>query len=1220
MQTQILDPAPWVSRNVVMATNITETSLTIAGIYNMVDPGFLKQMVYDYKMGMDQLVVTPISQAQEKQRAGRAGCKGPGRYYQLYTEHACHDEMLASNVPEIQRTDLASTVLSLTAMSVNDLLSFDFMDAPPVETLLTAMDQLYALRALDDKGLLTRLGRRMAQFPLEPMLCKMLIMSVRLGCSEEMLTIVSMLSVQSVFYRPKDKQALADQKKAKFHQAQGDHLTLLAVYNSWENNGFSQAWCYDHFLQARSLRRARDVRKQMLGIMDRHKLDVVSCGEATVRVQKAICSGFFRNAARKDPQEGYRTLLGQRGVYLHPSGALFHRQPEWVVYHELVLTTKEYMREVTTVDPRWLAELAPAFFKVSDPAKLSQQKQRQRLEPLRREAGGHRPEAGSREPGVGARSRKQKADQHSAAMPSPLEELAKLEYLSLVSKFSRSCTTTWGINDKYLAEFVISLAEKNTTLNAFKAALVKSGAEFTDSLVHNLLHLIQSMRTPAMPSKSRDPMLKPKSTKENRKELFLGQCGPDNPAAAAASSSSETMLDEDDVNVTVDALRELEGMMPSATAGQGQDRLEELRKRWEGLVHISELRCEARVANVTELDNRLESKHLLTAISDLEKWEIKQMTVANILFREEFPDFNEETGILPQLDGGEDEDLEIQLVDKEPSFLQGRMKHSSGDTNPTVKMGKNPDGSLWLAAMMQSVLDNEQWELKQAQLWEANLDSIPMGLHKHWVDPLPDAQGRQIMAKLRAIGVRPSHIPELKRQVFRGHQLSSGKTQLSILEQREGLPIYRLKGQLLQAFNDTQVLIIIGQTGSGKTTQITQDLPEVVAERVAEEFVCHLGQEVGYTVRFEDCSGPQTCIKYMTDGMLLRECLADPDLMQYAVIMLDQAQEGTIHTDVLFGLLKETVQKRRDMKLIITSSTLDMVKLSQYFFKAPIFTVLGRMYRVEILYTKEPETDYLDASLITAMQIHLTEPPGDMLVFLTRQEEIYMDCEIVYERMKTLGPDVPELNILPMYSALPSAMQTRIFDPALPCSRNFVMANNIGETSLTIDSIHDVVDHGFVKQRVYDSKSGVDQLWVTHISQAQAKQRAGRAGHTGPRRCYWLYTEHTYRDEMLGTKVTQIQRNDLTSTVLSLRDMGVNDLLSFNFTVAPAVENLLTAMDLLYALGLLDDQGLLTRLGRRMAQILLEPMLCKMHIMSVCLGCSKEMLTIVSMLSGQSIF
>ncbi|CAI8030445.1 ATP-dependent RNA helicase DHX8 [Geodia barretti] len=207
--------------------------------------------------------------------------------------------MLPTAVPEIQRTNLAFVVLSLKAMGINDLLSFDFMDPPPMETLIMAMEQLHSLSALDDEGLLTRLGRRMAEFPLEPQLSKMLIQSVHLGCSEEILTIVSVLSVQNIFYRPKDKQAVADQRKAKFHQPEGDHLTLLAVYNAWKNNKFSNPWCYENFVQARSLKRAQDVRKQMLGIMDRHKLDVVSCGKTVSKVQKAICSGFFRNAARK---------------------------------------------------------------------------------------------------------------------------------------------------------------------------------------------------------------------------------------------------------------------------------------------------------------------------------------------------------------------------------------------------------------------------------------------------------------------------------------------------------------------------------------------------------------------------------------------------------------------------------------------------------------------------------------------------------------------------------------------------------------------------------------------------------------------------------------------------------------------------------------------------------------------------------------------------------
>ncbi|KAL2078112.1 hypothetical protein ACEWY4_025797 [Coilia grayii] len=1034
------------------------------------------------------------------------------------------------------------------------------------------------------------------------------------------------------------------------------------------------------------------------------------------------------------------------------------------------------------------------------------------------------------------------------------DELKQLEYLSLVSKVCTELDNHLGISDKDLAEFVISLAEKNTTFDAFKSVLLKNGAEFTDSLISNLLRLIQTMRPPSKTSttSTKEPGVKVKSEKEKLRELFPALCRPDNP-------TTRTMLDEDDVKVADDAMKELEMFMPSVsgtdsksskkksdvgtsrkrrsrsrskdrdrTKDRDRDRdrdryrdrdrdrdrdrerdrdrdrdrerdrdrdrdrrryhrsrsrsrsrdkdrdrdrdrerrydrsrardsrwrsksrsaspqkdsdrwrdkhvdrpppeepsvgdiysgkvtsimqfgcfvqLEGLRKRWEGLVHISELRREGRVANVGDVvskgqrvkvkvlsftgsktslsmkdvdqdtgedlnpnrrrnagadeepamrnpdrptnlnlghapemeDDSLERKRL-TKISDPEKWEIKQMIAANVLSKEEFPDFDEETGILPKVDDEEDEDLEIELVEEEPPFLRGHTKQSM-DMSP-VKIVKNPDGSLSQAAMMQSALAKERREVKQAQR-EAEMDSIPMGLNKHWVDPLPDADGRQIAANMRGIGMMPNDIPEWKKHAFGGNKASYGKkTQMSIVEQRESLPIYKLKEQLIQAVHDNQILIVIGETGSGKTTQITQYLAEAgyttrgkigctqprrvaamsVAKRVSEEYGCCLGQEVGYTIRFEDCTSPETVIKYMTDGMLLRECLIDPDLGQYAIIMLDEAHERTIHTDVLFGLLKKTVQKRADMKLIVTSATLDAVKFSQYFYEAPIFTIPGRTYPVEVLYTKEPETDYLDASLITVMQIHLTEPPGDILVFLTGQEEIDTACEILYERMKSLGPDVPELIILPVYSALPSEMQTRIFDPAPPGSRKVVIATNIAETSLTIDGIYYVVDPGFVKQKVYNSKTGIDQLVVTPISQAQAKQRAGRAGRTGPGKCYRLYTERAYRDEMLTTNVPEIQRTNLASTVLSLKAMGINDLLSFDFMDAPPMETLITAMEQLYTLGALDDEGLLTRLGRRMAEFPLEPMLCKMLIMSVHLGCSEEMLTIVSMLSVQNVF
>ncbi|XP_063975986.1 ATP-dependent RNA helicase DHX8 [Diachasmimorpha longicaudata] len=732
--------------------------------------------------------------------------------------------------------------------------------------------------------------------------------------------------------------------------------------------------------------------------------------------------------------------------------------------------------------------------------------------------------------------------------------------------------------------------------------------------------------------------------------------------------------------------------------------LEGLRRRSEGLVHISQLRGEGRVASASDVVSKSQKvyvkvlsvtgqkislsmkdvdqdtgrdlnpiiavsrpeedeKHLrnpdrptsllelegnldedetysrprVQRLSSPEKWEIKQMLAASCIDRSELPEFDMETGVLPREDD-EEEDVEIELVEEEPPFLHGHGR-ALGDLSP-VRIVKNPDGSLAQAAMMQSALAKERREQKMLQR-EQEMDSAPAGLTKNWVDPLPEAENRQVTSNMRGIGLQTQDLPEWKKHVIGGKKSSFGKkTNLTLLEQRQSLPIYKLRDDLIKAVTDNQILIVIGETGSGKTTQITQYLAETrftsrgkigctqprrvaalsVAKRVAEEFGCRLGQEVGYTIRFEDCTSPETNIKYMTDGMLLRECLVDLDLKTYSVIMLDEAHERTIHTDVLFGLLKQAVGRRPDLKLIVTSATLDAVKFSQYFFEAPIFTIPGRTFEVEVMYTKEPETDYLDAALITVMQIHLREPPGDILLFLTGQEEIDTACEILYERMKSLGPDVPELIILPVYSALPSEMQTRIFESAPPGSRKVVIATNIAETSLTIDGIYYVVDPGFVKQKVYNSKTGMDSLIVTPISQAAAKQRAGRAGRTGPGKCYRLYTERAYRDEMLPTPVPEIQRTNLATTVLQLKTMGINDLLHFDFMDAPPVESLIMALESLHSLSALDNEGLLTRLGRRMAEFPLEPNLSKMLIMSVHLQCSDEILTIVSMLSVQNVF
>ncbi|KAK9901865.1 hypothetical protein M0R45_001889 [Rubus argutus] len=459
-------------------------------------------------------------------------------------------------------------------------------------------------------------------------------------------------------------------------------------------------------------------------------------------------------------------------------------------------------------------------------------------------------------------------------------------------------------------------------------------------------------------------------------------------------------------------------------------------------------------------------------------------------------------------------------------------------------------------------------------------------------------------------------------------------------QQNRNLPIYKLKKQLIQAVHENQILVVIGETGSGKTTQVTQYLAEAgytrkgkigctqprrvavmsVAKRVAEEFGCGLGEEVGYAMRFEDCTGPETVIKYMTDGMLFREILIDNDLSQYSVIMLDEAHERTIHTDVLFGLLKQLVKRRPDLRLIVTSATLDAEKFSAYFFNCKIFTIPGRTYPVELFYLNQPERDYLDSALLTVLQIHLTEPEGDILLFLTGEEEIEFACQSLNERMKEYGKRVPELIVLPAYGAQPSEEQAKIFKPCPPGKRKVVVATNIAEASLTIDGIFYVIDSGYAKQNVYNPKKGIDLLTVTPISQASAKQRAGRAGRTGPGNCYRLYSEAAFQNEMSSTTVPEIQRTNLVYTTLMMKAMGIKDLLSFDFMDPPPSEALISSSKQLHNLGALDAEGSLTKLGSRMAVLPLDPPLSKMLLASVNLGCSDEILTIIAMVAAGNIF
>ncbi|XP_028392576.1 pre-mRNA-splicing factor ATP-dependent RNA helicase DHX16-like [Dendronephthya gigantea] len=462
------------------------------------------------------------------------------------------------------------------------------------------------------------------------------------------------------------------------------------------------------------------------------------------------------------------------------------------------------------------------------------------------------------------------------------------------------------------------------------------------------------------------------------------------------------------------------------------------------------------------------------------------------------------------------------------------------------------------------------------------------------------------------------------------------KKRMTIEETRKSLPIFAYRQSLLDAIRDHQVLIIEGETGSGKTTQIPQYLYEdgytakklkigctqprrvaamSVAARVSEEIGTKLGNEVGYSIRFEDCCSERTIIKYMTDGMLLREFLGEPDLASYSVMIIDEAHERTLHTDVLFGLVKDIARFRPTLKLLISSATLDADKFSSFFDDAPIFRIPGRRFPVDIYYTKAPEADYLDAVVVSVLQIHLTQPDGDILVFLTGQEEIEASFEILTERTRKLGSKIKELLILPIYANLPSDMQAKIFEPTPPGARKVVLATNIAETSLTIDGIIYVIDPGFCKQKSYNPRTGMESLVVTPISKASANQRAGRAGRVAAGKCFRLYTAWAYKNELEENTIPEIQRTNLGNVVLLLKSLGINDLIHFDFMDPPPAETLILALEQLYALGALNHHGELTKLGRRMAEFPVDPMMSKALIASEKYSCTDQILTIAAMLS-----
>ncbi|XP_006755292.1 PREDICTED: probable ATP-dependent RNA helicase DHX35 [Myotis davidii] len=477
---------------------------------------------------------------------------------------------------------------------------------------------------------------------------------------------------------------------------------------------------------------------------------------------------------------------------------------------------------------------------------------------------------------------------------------------------------------------------------------------------------------------------------------------------------------------------------------------------------------------------------------------------------------------------------------------------------------------------------------------------------------------------------------------------------LSIEQQRQKLPVFKLRNHILYLIENYQTVVIVGETGCGKSTQIPQYLAEAgwtaegrvvgvtqprrvaavtVAGRVADERGAVLGHEVGYCIRFDDCTDPlATRIKFLTDGMLVREMMVDPLLTKYSAIMLDEAHERTLYTDIAIGLLKKIQKKRGDLRLIVASATLDAEKFRDFFNQnetsdptrdtCVILTVEGRTFPVDIFYLQSPVPDYIKATVETVMKIHQTEGDGDILAFLTGQEEVETVVSLLIEQARALGRTGMKrhLRILPMYAGLPSFEQMKVFERVSRSVRKVIVATNVAETSITISGVVYVIDCGFMKLRAYNPRTAIECLVVVPVSQASANQRAGRGGRSRSGKCYRLYTEEAF-DKLPQSTVPEMQRSNLAPVILQLKALGIDNVLRFHFMSPPPAQSMVQALELLYALGGLDKDCRLTEpLGMRIAEFPLNPMFAKMLLESGNFGCSQEILSIAAMMQIQNIF
>ncbi|KAJ4472706.1 P-loop containing nucleoside triphosphate hydrolase protein [Lentinula lateritia] len=479
---------------------------------------------------------------------------------------------------------------------------------------------------------------------------------------------------------------------------------------------------------------------------------------------------------------------------------------------------------------------------------------------------------------------------------------------------------------------------------------------------------------------------------------------------------------------------------------------------------------------------------------------------------------------------------------------------------------------------------------------------------------------------------------------------------IALQEQRSKLPIAKGKDALIREFQEHDVTVLLGETGSGKTTQIPQYLLESgiarggmiavtqprkvaatsLAIRVAAEQNVTLGTSVGYSVRFDERFSSETRIKYMTDGMIVRELMSDPLLSKYSVVIVDEAHERSLRTDLLIANLK-TIQRQRNgfrdvkgkgkdkadapnpLKIIIMSATLDAEKFGQFFSGAKILYVQGRQHPVKIYHSSQGQIDYVDAAMRTFYQIHTDYPPGDVLIFLPGQEDIESLERTIEMYAKQLPQDSLSVLICPMYAAQAAGQNSKVFLPAPPKTRKCILATNIAETSITIPGVKYVIDTGKCKEKRYLARNtggGLDTLLTRDITQSSAMQRAGRAGREGSGHCFRLYTENAFKAMPLSAE-PEIMRCSLSSSLLQLKCIG-QDLEKLELMDQPAEESMKSSLIVLFLLGALNREKEITAVGRQMASFPLEPVYGRAIIASKDYDCVHEVLDIVSVLSASS--